>query len=158
MALGWTTSDQWTCWRANLEKFRQTHIQLQLDDLPTLTDLEIAFRRVPKHKASGLDRVPSELCGSCPRELARQNYGALLKLVIHGQESLGHKGGTLTPAHKGKGPLTDPMAYRSLLVSSHLGKNTSQDCETDPSASPRGLYVSFPTGRKAPSACHAGPS
>ena len=115
-------SDQWTCWRANLEKFRQTQVHLQLEDLPTLTDLEIAFRRVPKHKASGLDRIPSELCGSCPRELARQNYGALLKLVIHGQECLGHKGGTLTPAHKGKGPLTDPMAYRSLLVSSHLGK------------------------------------
>lgn len=46
----------------------------------------------------------------------------MLKLVLHGQEYLGHKGGLLTPAHKGKGALTDPKAYRSLLVSSHIGK------------------------------------
>ena len=116
------TQEQWNTWRENLERFRQTQLQLSTDDLPTLTDLEIAFRRVPKHKASGLDKVPSDLCGCCPRELARQNYGALLKLVLHGQEFLGHKGGLLTPAHKGKGALTDPKAYRSLLVSSHIGK------------------------------------
>lgn len=114
--------EQWTVWRENLISFRQTQLHLSVDDLPTLTDLEIAFRRVPKHKASGLDGVPSDLCGCCPRELARQNYGALLKLVLHGQECLSHKGGLLAPAHKGKGPFTDPKAYRSLLVSSHLGK------------------------------------
>ena len=82
----------------------------------------MAFRRVPRKKASGLDQLPSELCGACPCELARQNYGALLKFCLHGQESLWHKGGILYPAHKGKGPLSDPKAYRSLLVSSHVGK------------------------------------
>ena len=115
-------STQWHLWRENLAAFRRTHIDQHVTDLPTLTDLEMAFRRVPRKKASGLDQLPSELCGACPCELARQNYGALLKLFLHGQESLWHKGGILYPAHKGKGPLSDPKAYRSLLVSSHLGK------------------------------------
>ena len=114
--------EQWTRWRTNLQRFRNDNLVLTVEDVPTLTDLELAFRRVPRNKASGLDNIPSELCSACPAQLARQMYGALLKLVLHGQESLEHKGGILTPAHKGKGPLTDPAAYRSLLVSSHLGK------------------------------------
>ena len=115
-------STQWQLWRTNLQKFARPHIDQKITGLPTLTDLEMAFRRVPCKKASGLDQLPSELCGACPRELARQNYGALLKLFLHGQETLWHKGGILYPAHKGKGPLCDPKAYRSLLVSSHVGK------------------------------------
>lgn len=113
---------QWTHWRSNLQTLRRTQVDCRMEDLPTLTDLEIAFRRVPRRKASGLDQVPSEVCQACPTVLARQNYGALLKLFVHGQECLLHKGGTLTPAHKGKGAFSDPAAYRSLLVSSHIGK------------------------------------
>lgn len=114
--------EQWAKWRSNLQRFRKEQFVLTLADIPSLTDLELAFRRVPRNKASGLDNVPSELRSACPTQLARQMYGALLKLVLHGQESLAHKGGLLTPAHKNKGSLTDPSAYRSLLVSSHLGK------------------------------------
>ena len=84
--------------------------------------METALRRVRKHKATGLDLLPSELCHACPTILARQLYGALLKLVCHGQEALPHKGGILTPAFKGKGSPCDASSYRSLLVSSHIGK------------------------------------
>eukprot|EP00435_Cladocopium_sp_Y103_P042425 s1518_g11.t1 len=115
-------SRQWHLWRTNLERFRQSSLSLTVGDVPTLTDLEQAFRRVPRNKACGPDKLPSALCSACAPELARQNYGALLKLVLHGQESLCHKGGVLTPAHKGKGPHNDPSAYRSLLVSSFIGK------------------------------------
>ena len=117
-----SSEQQWAMWRSNLHDLQQTNIDCMLEELPTLTDLEIAFRRVPRRKASGLDQVPSELCQACPTVLARQTYGALLKLFVHGQECLPHKGGTLTPAHKGKGAFSDPTAYRSLLVSSHIGK------------------------------------
>lgn len=113
---------RWTMWRDNLTELRQPILDYSLAVLPTLTDLEIAHRRVPSRKSSGLDQLPSELCNACPTELARQTYGALLKLAVHGQECLPHKGGTLTPAHKGKGALTDTKACRSLLVSSHIGK------------------------------------
>ena len=115
-------ADQRSLWIQGLQRFRHDHLQLSLDDLPSLTDLEIALRRVRKNKAIGLDMIPPELCHACPTILARQLYGALLKLVCHGQEALPHKGGLLTPAFKGKGSPCEASSYRSLLVSSHIGK------------------------------------
>ena len=109
-------------WQASLETFQQHEIDLGPADLPSLTDLEMSFRRVKKGKALGPDGVPPELCKACPALLARQYFTALMKMIIHGQESLHHKGGTLVPAYKGKGPATDPTSYRSLLISSHMGK------------------------------------
>jgi len=114
--------EQRRLWIANLQSFQNHELQLQPEDVPSLTDLELAVRRVKRHKATGPDGVPSELCCACPAQLARQLYGALLKLVCHGQESLSHKGGLLAPAFKGKGSHLDASAYRSLLVSSHIGK------------------------------------
>eukprot|EP00435_Cladocopium_sp_Y103_P072481 s369_g40.t1 len=45
-----------------------------------------------------------------------------MKLVLHGHEPLRFKGGCLTPAWKGKGGTHLVSSYRSLLVSSNLGK------------------------------------
>ena len=42
--------------------------------------------------------------------------------MTHGQESLLHKGGRLHPLWKGKGAKDTCAAYRSILVSSHIGK------------------------------------
>lgn len=70
----------------------------------------------------GLDSIPPELCAACPTLLAKQYYSVLMKLVVHGQESLCHKGGLLVPAFKGKGSTLNPTSYRSLLISSHMGK------------------------------------
>ena len=72
-----TREQQRTHWRHNLRVFRQDSFSLNVADVPTLTDLEIAFRRVPPRKASGLDQIPSELCHACPTLLARHMYGAL---------------------------------------------------------------------------------
>ena len=115
-------SDQRALWRNNLEKFAQQELSLEPSDVPSLTDLELALRRVQRHKATGPDGLPSELCAACPARLARQLYGALLKLVLHGQECLLHKGGALIPVFKGKGSPLDASSYRSLLVSCHIGK------------------------------------
>ncbi|CAL1140910.1 unnamed protein product, partial [Cladocopium goreaui] len=38
------------------------------------------------------------------------------------EEFLGHKGGFLQPLWKGKGPIDDPASFRSILISSHIGK------------------------------------
>ena len=115
-------ADLTAIWQANLQDFQQQHVSLGPEDLPSLTDLENAFRRVKRGKAMGQDSIPPELCAACPTILAKQYYSALMKLVIHGQESLWHKGGVLVPAYKGKGPMTEPSSYRSLLISSHMGK------------------------------------
>ena len=117
-----TYPEQHAIWRQNLAALAQDTFQEKLSNLPTLTDLEIAMRRVALNKATGLDQIPGELCHGHAPILARQVYSQLLKLAIHGHESLVHKGGRLTTLWKGKGDPSLCSSYRSILVSSHLGK------------------------------------
>ena len=42
--------------------------------------------------------------------------------MLHGHEPLAFKGGILTAAYKGKGPVENCSSFRSLLISNHLGK------------------------------------
>ena len=49
-------------------------------------------------------------------------YPLLLKILLHGQEPLEHKGGRLIPLWKGKLSQGLCEAYRSILISSHVGK------------------------------------
>ncbi|CAL1171631.1 unnamed protein product [Cladocopium goreaui] len=117
-----TSQELYDKWKHHSASFLQTEICIGPDDVPSLTDLEQAFRRVKSGKALGQDGIPPEICKACPVVLTRQYYSVLLKMLIHGQESLHHKGGTLVPAYKGKGSSMLPASYRSLLISSHLGK------------------------------------
>ena len=96
---------------------------VSVTDVPTLTELEAAFRRVKKGKASGPDHLPSELFHAFPRDMARQCYTTLLKAALQGQECLLHKGGTLVPLWKGKGDMSLCSSFRSILLSSHFGKS-----------------------------------
>lgn len=49
-----------------------------------------------------------------------------MKLMVHGQEALEHKGGVLCHIWKSKGPKDECSAYRSILVSSFIGKSLRQ--------------------------------
>ena len=111
--------DQWV---QSLRDFQQQELSLQPDDVPTLTDLEISFRRVRPRKAVGEDGIPPELCHQYPTVMARICFGQLLKLCTHGQEALVHKGGQLVAAWKHKGSQQQCASYRSLLISSHVAK------------------------------------
>ena len=117
-----TFEELYTIWRDHLASARQSQIVLGPDDIPSLSALEQAYRRVKRGKALGQDNIPPEVCGACPTTLARQTFSLLVKMMAHGQESLHHKGGTLNPAYKGKGSTLAPTSYRSLLISSHPGK------------------------------------
>ena len=109
-------------WITNLESFRVESLDLTLVDLPSLSDLERAYRRVKPGKATGPDGVDALLCHLSPADFAKKTYSLMLKTLTHGQESLIHKGGRLHPLWKGKGPKDSCAAYRSILVSSHIGK------------------------------------
>eukprot|EP00435_Cladocopium_sp_Y103_P052881 s194_g16.t1 len=109
-------------WIHELQEFQQCDIEMNGDQLPSLTDLELALRRVPQGRACGPDGVPGEVCRHYPTALARHLYPHLAKIAIHGHEFLGFKSGKLTPAYKGRGPIDQCSSYRSLLVSSQLGK------------------------------------
>ena len=116
------TTEQRALWIENLQNFRATDFNYGIQELPTLFDLECALRRVRNGKATGEDDIPSEACGAHPVAMAKLLYPQLLKLALHGQEALIHKGGRLAVAHK-KGPTYECSSYRSLLVSSHVGKS-----------------------------------
>ena len=68
------------------------------DTLPTLVDLELAYRRVASGKATGPDRVPGELCHHAPAACAKATYSSLWKLLLFGHETLKYKGGLLVQA------------------------------------------------------------
>ena len=122
---GGTRMDE-TClrqlWQQNLREHIPEELCLQPGDVPTLVDLERAYRRVRPGKAIGADDIPPELCHSHPKTMARLTYTQMLKLLAHGQEALLHKGGLLVSAWKRKGAQHDCSSYRSLLISSHVGK------------------------------------
>ena len=109
-------------WQQNLRAFIPDQLCLQPEDVPTLVELERVFRRVKAGKAIGADNIPPELCHGQPATLARLTFTQMLKLVAHGQEALLHKGGLLVSAWKRKGAQHDCSSYRSLLISSHVGK------------------------------------
>ena len=109
-------------WIHDLTSLRQEHCDISFSAVPTLVDLEIAMRRVPSRKAQGPDDIPGELCHLHADFLAVNMYTQMMKIAIHGQEPLLYKGGRLVPAYKGKGDSAQVTSFRSLLISSHLGK------------------------------------
>lgn len=110
-------------WIQHLFDFSQSSHELTLQDLPSLTSLEAVYRRVHSAKATGPDGVDALLCHTDPASFARKTYSILLKTFVHGQESLLHKGGRLHPLWKCKGPKDSCQSYRSILISSHVGKS-----------------------------------
>ena len=80
-------------WLQGLQELQAPFLELSITDLPTLFDLESAFRHVKCGKATGHDLVPSEICHYFPTVMAHASYTQLAKLCLHGQECLSHKGG-----------------------------------------------------------------
>lgn len=76
---------------AELMAFRNDELQQDLHELPSLTDLEFALRRVPCGRSCGPDGIPGELCHHFPVEIAKHLYPQLLKIMLHGQEPLDTK-------------------------------------------------------------------
>eukprot|EP00435_Cladocopium_sp_Y103_P038730 s21_g10.t1 len=118
-----SSQDYRRMWLDNLARFRATGpFQLSLSEVPSLVELEAAFRRVAVGKAVGEDSIPPEICRYKAVDLARITYPMLLKAFLFGQEAMEHKGGRLAVAWKHRGDARDCQTHRSLLVSSHIGK------------------------------------
>ena len=126
-------------WRSNLEDLRCHNFEVEIIEMPSLVDLEQACRQVAAGKASGMDRIPSELLRYCPSSMARTLYTLMLKIYLQGQEPLEHKGGFLVPIWKGKLSKDVCGAFRSILISSMVGKTLHKAMRTKQSD----LYHSF---------------
>ena len=98
-----TTDELWQHWTTNLAAFCQQNLDEPLALIPSLFELERAFRRVATGKALGQDEIPPEICNAFPCEMAKATYTQLMKLAVHGQEDIVHKGGRLAVAYK-RGP------------------------------------------------------
>ncbi|CAL1160873.1 unnamed protein product [Cladocopium goreaui] len=126
-------------WRSNLEDLRCHNFEVEITEMPSLVDLEQVCRQVAAGKASGIDRIPSELLRYCPSSMARTLYTLMLKIYLQGQEPLEHKGGFLVPIWKGKLSKDVCGAFRSILISSMVGKTLHKAMRTKQSD----LYHSF---------------
>ena len=61
-------------WILDLEKFVNPSIHIDIGELPSLTDLELSFRRVPCGRARGPDLIPGEVCHHQPAPLEMACY------------------------------------------------------------------------------------
>lgn len=113
---------QWKEWIDNLQHFSTSDFAIPIRELPSLCDLEFALRQMKPGKASGPDGIPSELCRFFPGPVAKQIYTLLLKAAIQGHEPLALKGGIALPIWKGKKAKDVCSAFRSILLSSSIGK------------------------------------
>lgn len=66
-------------WIENLAHLATDTLDVDIAEVPTLVELQAAFRRVKKGKASGPDLLPSELFHCFPVATARHCYSVLLK-------------------------------------------------------------------------------
>ena len=96
---------------------------ITVDHIPSLTDLEKHLRKMKPGKATGLDKVPSDICHYCAGAMGRTIFPLLLKEAFTATEPVEHKGGALVYAYKGKGRHDDVTVYRGLMLTSVVGKS-----------------------------------
>ena len=105
---------------------RQPHcdtlVEMDLNDLPSIYELESALRHCTPGKSMGLDSLPPELMHRFPQQMADLVWPLFAKQSVFCCESLQHKGGSLVAAYKRRGDVTQCSSQRWLLVSSSLGK------------------------------------
>ena len=108
-----------------LDRARQRRSLLppvQFEEFPSILQLEDRLRRIKRGKSAGNDGLRSDLFALAAPPLARHLFSLSAKLVTSLQEPLICKGGTLVAAYKGSGAADLVTNYRSLLLSSHMGK------------------------------------
>ena len=92
----------------------------EIDDgaVPTLWEVEEAFRTTASHKAFGLDALPPEVFKANPVLLGRLYMPLFMKCALHARQPSQWRGGILHPAYKGKESSEELANYRSLFVGS----------------------------------------
>ena len=89
---------------------------IDLEQLPTLYELEDALRQVDVTKAAGVDGIGGEIWKRDVVQTARWMYPLLLKAAVNGQWIVEFSGGWLLPLWKRKGNPHDMGSYRGILL------------------------------------------
>ena len=93
-----------------------------VEDVPSMLELESACRAAPRRKAIGLDGMPGELLVAAAPEVARSLFALTAKATLVLKQPLQWRGGILQEAWKRAGARDSASSYRSLFVSSVVGK------------------------------------
>ena len=96
-------------------KPRQCYLQVQ--ELPTLVEIENLCLRQKPRNAPGFDQLPSELCHFGAVALAPHLHTVICKSLVYGIEPFDYKGGRLCAIYKGKGDIDDAAGNRGILLS-----------------------------------------
>ena len=90
--------------------------------LPSRLDIEV-MRTTKKGKSPGLDGIPSDLLSIDPAGMARLVQPLYVKSLLRGMQPTQWRGGLLFEAFKNAGAPQCVESYRSLFVSSFVGKS-----------------------------------
>ena len=113
-----------SCLQRNHDELAQNspHRTLQLEELPTLTELELLCLRQRPMKAPGPDGIASDVCRHGAVAIAPQLHAVVCKAFLHGIEPVSYKGGNLCTLYKGKGELDNASGYRGILLTNSYAK------------------------------------
>lgn len=90
-------------------------ISMQLENVPTLFELEKAVAQLKAHKALPGNLVPEMLLANL-REAAQFLFPAMMQVMIKQQTCTAWKAGFLYPLYKRNGPPTTLASYRAILL------------------------------------------
>ena len=95
---------------------------LNLDDLPSLFEIEQVCRRTTPTRAPGPDTVTPEVCRHGAAGIASHVHNMVFKICCEQAEPIWFKGGYVHPIYNQKGALDDPAAYRGVVLLDVYGK------------------------------------
>ena len=125
-----TRFDLWqNCVKHQTEK-QMEQVNPRIFDVPTLIDMEKAFRKVRYGKATGPDQLTAEIMHEFPVQMSLLFQPLLMKMLCHQAEPIAMKGGVLVRAFKHKGSPQLAENYRGLLISNHLAKALHSSCRS----------------------------
>ena len=98
-------------------------VDWQLDFLPSVAEVQNILRSTPRGKACGLDCVPGEVLASAHADLAEILHPLFVKAKLLAKQPTPWRGGVLYEAFKNAGSSRGVSNFRSLFVSSTIGKS-----------------------------------
>lgn len=95
---------------------------LQLDELPTLHEVECLCRKTTSGRAPGPDSIIPEICKTGAANISSHLHNLIFKICCEQAEPIWYKGGLIHPIYKGRGSSVDPTAYRGVALLGVFGK------------------------------------
>ena len=123
-------------------------IDWDIREIPSLLDVEQAFRAAPRRKSPGLDSITGEMLRASPSAAAKVLWPLFAKAAAHISQPVQWRGGLLYEAYKQSGCGSDPKAYRSLFVSSTVGKSYHKIFRTKQQDKLGNVFHSFHMGAR----------